>query len=231
MRILRMILAGPMMSFGGVSICERRETDSLPGRSLIAGLLGNALGLDHADDLALQRLQDRLILATAQIAPGASLRDMQCAHTGHKDMNWSATGKPIGRGGHAYTHANGPVRTERDYHAGARVAVALALEPADDAVDIDTLADALEYPARPLFIGRKTCLPSDPLLHSVVDSDCLLAALAEIVPAGSLAEWPVSLPALRPLDAHTALKADRRNWTTRAHGGETALVRGTLGTP
>jgi CRISPR system Cascade subunit CasD len=38
-------------------------------------------------------------------------------------------------------------------------------------IDIDELASALRRPARPLFLGRKTCLPSWPILFAKHSSE------------------------------------------------------------
>src|SRR5690625_6149014 len=51
----------------------------------------------------------------------------------------------------------------RDYRADSIHTVALTLQPADKNPTLDELQKALEYPERPLFIGRKTCLPATPI--------------------------------------------------------------------
>jgi CRISPR system Cascade subunit CasD len=79
----------------------------------------------------------------------------------------------------------------RDYLADDRYLVALALR--DGSRRSTTCADALERPARPLFVGRKPCLPAAPLFWKRVQAASLLSALqaapwlapaARAVPAG-----------------------------------------------
>src|SRR3546814_4484691 len=69
-----------------------------------------------------------------------------------------------------------------DLRADAMVLVALKLEPAEEAPTGDDLADALDRPARPLFIGRKNCAPAAPILAGRVTAsdlgDALQGALA-----------------------------------------------------
>ena len=62
------------------------------------------------------------------------------------------------------------------------VTVALRLEPSAGAPDLDALASALLEPARPLFIGRKPCLPTAPLFAGFSEGDGAL---------GALLEWPL----------------------------------------
>ena len=61
-----------------------------------------------------------------------------------------------------------------------RVTVALRLEPDGEEPTLDDLAQALQEPARPLFIGRKPCLPSTPLYRETVDAGSALAALVAV---------------------------------------------------
>ena len=48
----------PWMSFGGVVVDHHGFTERFPGRSLLTGLVANAIGLDHSDTDALQDLQE-----------------------------------------------------------------------------------------------------------------------------------------------------------------------------
>ena len=65
----------------------------------------------------------------------------------------------------------------RHYLADADLSVAVRLLPADEEPDIGQIASALEYPARVLYLGRKTCLPSGYLLESKVEAESALSAL------------------------------------------------------
>ena len=67
----------------------------------------------------------------------------------------------------------------RDYRADASLAVALRLDDADEAPTLADLAAALDRPARPLFIGRKNCLPSQRVLIGLADAADVVAALAQ----------------------------------------------------
>lgn len=53
----------------------------------------------------------------------------------------------------------------RDYDS--LCVVALRLESPDQVPTLDDLAKALDEPARPLFIGRKPCLPGEPAVRGL----------------------------------------------------------------
>ena len=85
-------------------------------------------------------------------------------------------GSPRGARGGANTY-NAPHLRYRDYFADMRVTLALRLDPADSFPTLDDLAESLQHPARPLFIGRKPCLPSEPLFVGFKDGNTALAQL------------------------------------------------------
>lgn len=161
--ILLLRLEAPLMSFGGLAVDERRVTDPMPGLSLLTGLLANALGMHHHEGDALNRLQARLDVAVRRDRPGKPLRDYQTVDLGQDFLlkGWTTRGVPEGRGGAsgAGTH----IRL-KDFWADAAYTVALMLHPADEPPILEELLEALRRPARPLFLGRKACLPSRPLV-------------------------------------------------------------------
>lgn len=147
------------MSFGGVAVDQVGPTRRFPAASALTGLIGNALGLDWSDRAAHQNLQERLIFASALIREGHLLTDSQNAQLSKTDKGWTTRGMPEGRDGASY---GAPHRRRRDYLADAELRVVLRLT--EGRPDLDMLAEALNRPARPLFIGRKPCLPSRPML-------------------------------------------------------------------
>jgi CRISPR system Cascade subunit CasD len=213
-RALVLCLDGPLMSFGDQAIDEIRPTRRLPGRSMLAGLLGNALGLDHRNVDALQRLQDRLRFAAREDRGGTLLRDYQTAEIGKKDPLWTSRGCPAGRDGGDATYS-GPVLRERFYRADTAVTVALALDPADEPPDLDALAAALRRPERPLFLGRKGCPPARPILDALVEVPSLVEALGTAESEGPVETEPDDAPsAERVIDV-----PDRRDWRQGFHTG------------
>lgn len=247
--ILLLRLEAPLMSFGGLAVDERRVTEPMPGLSMLTGLLANALGWHHGQGDDLNRLQARLDVAVRCDRPGRPLRDYQTVDLGQDFLlkGWTTRGEPEGRGGAsgAGTH----IRL-KDFWADAAYTVALTLHPADESPTLDDLEEALERPARPLFLGRKACLPSRPLVGgSLADGtdwpDRSHAATPEqaLREAPSWADdgaescrlwWSAGPTAdVTPRDDTTlAIQVvDRRDWHHAIHAGQRTLFESTMSLP
>jgi CRISPR system Cascade subunit CasD len=237
-------LEAPLMAFGGPMVDYIGRTRSFPGQAQITGLLGNALGYRHQDSDALEALQRRLLFAAALIRPGEPLRDYHTVDLGQPHLagtGWTTRGAVEERGGASgeATHIR-----HRWYLADALVLVALTLAPDDLAPRLDDLAAALDRPARPLFIGRKPCLPTAPIrLGQVRAPDAMTALreakvlLAQSFPAGKIgghrgeARIRVEVDARLARDAmveqqeETDRLVDRRDWRNQMHTGQRAVRR------
>lgn len=172
-------LDAPLMAFGGVAVDNRGVIQDFPALSTLTGLLGNALGYDHRDADRLEVLQRRLRYATRRDRAGQKLLDFQTVDLGQPFLKsgWTTRGAPEGRGGafSGETHIR-----YREYWADAVYTVALRLDPAAGSPELDELERALREPERPLFIGRKTCLPSAPVLIGRVTGFSLLDAISRV---------------------------------------------------
>ena len=238
-RHLLLRLDAPLMSFGGVAIDNLGVSDAWPSASLIAGLLGNALGLRRTDEDALQALQDRLVFACRADREGERLTDFQTADLNHNDTGWTTHGIPEGRAGGAKKF-NSPNRRWRDYWADRIVLVAVRLEPDDRKPGLDDMERALDGPARPLFIGRKPCLPAAPVFAGWSGGESALEAVSR-VPIGETGGSGVSLNAfsLAHDEPHPFLEGQFReirvsgvrNWASDTHGGTQRWFEGRLACP
>lgn len=178
MECLLLRLDGPLMSFGGVLVDQIGPTDLFPGRSLITGLIGNAMGWDHRDKDRLDALQVRLHLAARWDAEPERLLDYQTVDLGQDFMQgtgWTTKGVREDRGKGEATSETHP--RYRSYWANGCLTVAITLL-GESAPSLDDLDKALRRPARPLFIGRKSCLPAAPILLGRRNAENLKAALA-----------------------------------------------------
>ena len=214
MRCLILRLEGPLMSFGDTAIDEIRPTRLLPGRSLLTGLIGNALGYEHRDVDALQRLQERLRFAARLDQAGEALVDYQTAELKQNDPLWTTRGVPAERAGGAGSYS-GPALRYRHYRANSKVTVALTLDPLEEAPDLDAVERALVLPERPLFIGRKGCPPSRPVFDRVVEADSLVGALDRLEGRGRIETEAVDAEP----DGRRLQIADRRDWRMGFHAG------------
>jgi CRISPR system Cascade subunit CasD len=232
-RWLVLRLEAPLLAFGGVTIDQVGITRDFPAASMLTGLLANALGWQRTQWQAHQALQDRLVFAVRRDreTPTGILTDMQNARLEKTDRGWTTFGTPEGRAGASYM---APHRRQRDYHADACVTVVLRLEPATDSPDLDAIATALDHPARPLFIGRKPCLPSCPLRIDIINAPSAYEALRS-VPAVDKpfhplrALWPEHEGPTEGRYVHRIVALpDLRNWKTGLHGGTRLVVEGTV---
>ncbi len=224
-RWLHLRLAGPLLAFGGVAIDHVGPTRDFPSASMLTGLLANALGWRREEVERHQALQDRLIYGALTAMEGRLLTDNQNAKLEASDKGWTTWGLPEGRGGGAETHKNRH-RRRRDYPADHDCRVALRLRPGDGPV-LDDLAAALDRPARPLFIGRKPCLPAAPILGGWLEGATARAALVNLGISGP-AFWPADEGDADHAPAHRKELADLRNWRSGLHGGTRIVVTGEL---
>lgn len=139
--VLLVPLAGPMQSWGTRSRFQERDTEREPSKSGVIGLLCAALGRDRAeplDDLASLRMGVRVD------SEGLLRRDFQTA----LDVI-TAEGKV----------AKDAQTSQRHYLADAVFLVGLE----GDKSILLNLHTALSRPVWPLFLGRKSYVPSMPL--------------------------------------------------------------------
>lgn len=238
-RHLVLRLASPLIAFGGETIDNHGVIRDFPALSMLTGLIANALGWDRSDDALHNRLQQRLCFGTVlepmarqgDAKASARLVDFQTAELGAADKGWTTWGEPEERRGGAGSYS-GPHLRYRHYHAELTAWVALHLADADEAPTLDAIAAALDRPIRPLFIGRKPCLPAGRLVAGWQEAEHVLGALQAWVrrlPAGAhgwRAQWPDGQGSL-PADRRSDL-CDERNWTSGVHGGWRPVREGLL---
>ena len=234
MQHLLMHLESPLMSFGGETVDNLGVIRRFPSASMLTGLLANALGWRRVEAQRHQALQDRLVFAARidrEPAGGVRLTDFQSAAINNTEQSWTTRGHPEGRGGGTYQNH----LRYRDYFADMRITVALRLEPGEGEPTLDDLADALQEPARPIFIGRKPCLPSVPLFSCISDGDTALSALLALpLEKGRKPEnvgllWPDGEGDGRVEPNNTYMLTDQRNWgSSGLHGGGRLVHEGSI---
>lgn len=236
-RHLILRLEAPLMSFGGTMIDAIGPTLETPLKSMITGLLANALGWHRGERARHRDLQDRTIMGVRLDRTGTELFDFQTAQLGKNDEGWTTRGVPEGRAGGPDTYKSPHIR-RRFYRADAYATVAVRLSAPQDPPTLDDVAHALRSPARPLFLGRKPCLPARPIFTGeIIDADNVFGALerAAIVEGSLKPNWrkgeadrvrlaiphgegrPESVP------HRTEAVADVRDWMAGVHAGESRL--------
>ena len=155
---LTLRLAGPLQSWGSASQFNRRETDPVPSKSGVIGLLAAAQGRRREDPL-LDLVRLRLGVRVDQ--PGTLLRDYHTVSDYRGNPLLSAS---IGSKGHQTKTAPAKYTgvTERFY---LQDAVFVAVVEGERQL-LSGLAEAVTHPVFPLALGRRCCVPSQPLLLS-----------------------------------------------------------------
>jgi len=231
---LILALEAPLMAFGGETVDNYGVVRWFPAASMLTGLLANALGWRRTEGARHQSLQDRLVFAARidrEPAAGARLTDFQTAAISKRDSGWTTRGAPEGREGGGYTNT----LRYRDYLADMRLTVALRLQGDGSELTTERLAEALQQPFRPLFIGRKPCLPSARLFQGFQDGATVLAALLTTPLAESNGGaqtvrvlWPEGEGVAEVRSNRAYMLTDQRNWISGLHGGGRMVCEGTI---
>lgn len=144
MTTLLLTLRAPLQSWGTSSRFARRTTDDHPSKSGITGLFAAALGrrrTEAVEDLLGLRMAVRLDVR------GSIMRDFQTA------VNLrSGVAMPL---------------TSRYYLQDAVFVVAVS----GDSALLEGIASAISSPHFPLYLGRRSCVPVEPLVAKLVNSE------------------------------------------------------------
>lgn len=246
MDVLLLRFDAPLLSFGAPIVDNLGVIQPFPALSMIVGLFGNALGWEHREHVALEALQARVRYAARSDRRGELVSDYQTVDLEQPflidaDSAWTTRGRIEERGKGAATR--GTHIRHRDYWADGVHTVAVSLVPAGDAPTVGELRAALAAPARPLFVGRKCCLPSRPILVDVVDAPSPLAALCRAPrdprgaprgpDGGRLAAWWFAEEEgdWVPRESRVVVVTDERDWRNQVHGGERWMRHGLIDPP
>ena len=228
---LIMVLQAPLIAYGDEAIDRKRPTDNFPGLAMLTGLLGNALGYRHQDAAQLQELQRSVTYAarTESDHPHDRIRDFHTARLGIDDKAWTTYGKPEGRTGDRKSPEVTEIR-ELDYIAETASVVALTLREPSTAPSLEELAEALKKPARPLFIGRKCCIPERPVFETIVSADSATDAL-HLIPGvtgqtRAQAQWDEQGHHDSFKMTHETWVSDLKDWGNGIHVGRRQVRRG-----
>lgn len=167
--VLLLRLEGPLQSW------DVRDTQTEPTKSGVVGLLGCALGYPTGDRRLQDELNAGLRFGVRVEHPGRVLEDYQTV----TDFLPTADGR-YKHSGVAVGASLDKIRSDPDARPATIVSPRFYLEDAaflvgleaSEAAPPDLLrccADALQRPAWPLFLGRKACVPTRPLLDDLTD--------------------------------------------------------------
>ncbi|SDN73397.1 type I-E CRISPR-associated protein Cas5/CasD [Streptomyces wuyuanensis] len=154
-------LAGPVQAWGERGVFHRRDTSAFPTRSALIGMFAAAQGRtrEHALDPYPHlpgRPDHRDLTITIRIdQPGTRYRDFHTVGGGYGPRNALRTGNGTYR-----PEKESTLVSHRDYLIDACFTVAVE----GPAPLIAHIAETLEQPRFGLFLGRRSCLPDEPLV-------------------------------------------------------------------
>ena len=167
MKHLALYLRAPLQSWGASSKFGDRGTLDAPTRSGLLGLLAAACGVDKNDEARDREWLARaanLSVAVLAFRRGDRATDYHTVGARYdKDDPWQKRMIPTTPDG----KPRGTDLTHRDYLADSVFGAVLA---GDDAL-VGEMAASLADPVWGVWLGRKSCIPTEPVLAGVFDSE------------------------------------------------------------
>lgn len=151
--LLILRLEGALQSWGDHSKWDVRDSGDFPSKSGIVGLLACAMGMERGDP-DIPALSSALRMAVRADRPGVRMLDF---HTVQGHPLYNAAGKP---------RQSNTILSPRWYLQDAGFLVALDLPE----YWLERVVAALKRPAWPIYLGRKNCVPSRPVLEEVTQA-------------------------------------------------------------
>jgi CRISPR system Cascade subunit CasD len=224
--LFTMRLAAPIASLSGARIDTGGDTLPVPTRSMIAGIIGAALGIRYDQPQLLQQLQDTMRLGIVVHREGAVIRDYQTVRLGLPHMKgpmWWHDGRQLGvmerEGGDPERTITGERPLTCDYDATIIVEL-LSGAP----FDADKILSGLRAPVYPLSVGQRGCIPTLPVAGKRLQAPTIVDAVS-LVEAG-IRYLPVELAQPGDFGDIYVTIPSGRNWLSRQHGGsDTYAVR------
>jgi CRISPR system Cascade subunit CasD len=176
MKLLILRLCGPLMSLAGPSVDAFPMSLPIPSASMLAGLLGAALGYRRGDP-RLQELAKGLDYAVVVHRPGVPIIDFQTANLdniGDRIVSTDIEGFLVEV---ARSTTSSRAMARRPFLSDADMRVVVRLPEGWEA---DAVLAALRDPVFPLFLGRTHCMPSEDIGEAVVEAESIESALAAL---------------------------------------------------
>lgn len=173
--LLVLRLEGVLQSWGEAAKWDDRDSASMPSKSGIVGLLACAMGLER-DSSEIAALSDAITVSVRADRPGMKTVDFQTV-TG--DPLWTAEGKK---------RSNGTFISHRTYLQDASFLVVISTSKQWH----KRLTDALCDPKWPVYLGRKCCVPSRPVLECADPKETDHMKLLRGYPPAPHAQYPLA---------------------------------------
>lgn len=163
--LLILRLEGPMQSWGLRGKWVVRDSGDVPTKSGIVGMIGCALGYRRNDPRLVDEIESQIRVAVREENPGIRVKDF---HT-IQGVFIRADGVRKGSKDEPYTEVS-----YRTYLQDASFLVAIDGQEAL----IRKIHDALKNPCWPIYLGRKSCPPTRPVVEEITQK---YASLSEAI--------------------------------------------------
>ena len=167
MKHLALYLRAPLQSWGASSKFGDRGTLDAPTRSGLLGLLAAACGIDKNDEVRDREWLARaakLSVAVLAFRRGDRMADYHTVGARYDKVDpWQKRMIPTTPDG----KPRGTDLTHRDYLADSVFGAVLS---GDDAL-VDEMATGLADPVWGVWLGRKSCIPTEPIFAGVFESE------------------------------------------------------------
>lgn len=160
--ILVLRLEGVLQSWGENAKWDFRDSSTMPTKSGIVGLLGCAMGEERGSQVLVELAQSITVAIRAD-RPGAKFVDFQ-----------TVQGKPL-RTADGGKRSNNTILSPHAYLQDASFTVFIDTSPEWQ----QRIVSALENPRWCMYLGRKNCVPSRPILADRMEAADLMEALKE----------------------------------------------------
>lgn len=168
MKYLLLWLEGPLQAWGYDSKFSLRLTAPFPTKSGVIGIILAAMGRGGEEVELLSKinhLNHYVYSFRSESYPVASLEDFQVVGNGYSTKGWESFMIPRKRDG-GFAVGGGAKLTYRHYILDA--AFSVIAEIPDDLAS--AVSAALQSPVWPIFLGRRTCIPSKPVFRGIFSS-------------------------------------------------------------
>lgn len=167
--LLALRLEGVLQSWGDHAKWETRDSADFPSKSGVVGLLACAMGLER-DNSEITALSDSVQIAVRADRPGTRMLDFHTVQG--RPRLYTAAG--------ARTPDKSTIVSKRWYLQDASFLVLIET----DEPWRERICQALKAPKWPIYLGRKSCVPSRPVLDGITtEYEDLLDALRRYPPA------------------------------------------------
>jgi len=166
MTILILRLEGVLQSWGERSRWDFRDTNTMPTKSGVIGLISCAMGLSRGDKKIIE-LFDGLKMGVRADRNGMLLEDFHTV-TGERKYLYNSEGKK---------RVGSPtILTPCQYIQDACFTLALS----GDIIILEQIKDALLHPVWQTYLGRKSCVPSRPVYEAITNNyDSIAEAISK----------------------------------------------------